>query len=253
MAIPKVYKTEAIVLKHFNLKEADRILTLYTPNLGKLSAVAKGVRRPKSRMGGHLELLTHCALMLTRGRNMDTINQSETISSFLPLREDLWRSSLALYAAELVSQFTVEHVENYHAYKLLLDTLHRLCETRNGELTLRFFEINLLTHLGYKPELYQCIACKHDLEPTANYFSASGGGVLCPACRSREALSRPVSLNALKVMRLCQQEDYSKVSKVKVKQELSMEIEGIMRQYIRYLLEREVKSVAWLDRLRREL
>jgi DNA repair protein RecO (recombination protein O) len=125
MAIPRVYKTEAIVLKHINLKEADRILTLYTPNQGKLSAVAKGVRRPKSRMGGHLEILTHCFLMLTRGRSMDTINQSETISSFLPLREDLWRSSLALYAVELVSQFTVEHVENYLAYRLLLDAKRR--------------------------------------------------------------------------------------------------------------------------------
>jgi DNA repair protein RecO (recombination protein O) len=241
MAIPKVYKTEAIVLKHINLKEADRILTLYTPNMGKLSAVAKGVRRPKSRMGGHLEMLTHCSLLLTRGRSMDTINQSETISSFRQLREDL------------VSQFTVEHVENYAAYSLLLDTLRRLCETRNGELVLRFFEINLLTHLGYKPELYQCIACKRDLEPTANYFSASGGGVLCPACRSKEPLSRPLSLNALKMMRLCQQDDYNKLNRVKVNQELSTELEGIMRQYIRYLLEREVKSVAWLDRLRREL
>src|SRR4030042_4683973 len=104
MATPRVYKTEAIVLKHINLKEADRILPLYTPNQGKWSAVAKGVRRPRSRMGGHLELLTHCTLMLTRGRSMDTINQCATIDSFLPLREDLWRSSLALYAAELVSQ-----------------------------------------------------------------------------------------------------------------------------------------------------
>ncbi len=253
MTAPKVYKTEAIILKHLNFKEADKILTLYTPHMGRLDAIARGVRRPRSKMGGHLELLTHCSLMLTRGRNLDTINQCTTLHSFLPLREDLWRSSLALYAAELVAQFTAEHVENYPVYRLLLDTLHRLCETRDGELALRFFEINLLTHLGYKPELYECIACKRDVEPTDNYFSASGGGVLCPACRSRETLSRPVSLNALKVMRLCQQGDYDRVRKVKVNDELAMEMEGIMRQYIRYLLEREVRSVAWLDRLRREM
>jgi len=121
MATPKVYKTHAIVLKRINLGEADKILTLYTPNLGKLSAIAKGVRRPKSKMGGHLELLTHCSLMLARGQNLDIITQSETISSFLPLRDDLWRSSLALYAAELVAQFTAEHVENYPIYRLFLD------------------------------------------------------------------------------------------------------------------------------------
>jgi len=252
MTIPKVYKTEAIVLKHVNLKEADKILTLYTPNMGKLSAVAKGVRRPKSKTGGHLELLSHCALMLTRGRNLDTVNQVQTISSFLPLREDLWRASLALYAAEMVSRFTVEHVENYPVYRLLLDTLKRLCDTQDGELTLRFFELNLLAHLGYQPELYDCISCKKPLEPTENCFSASGGGVLCPACRDREPLARPLSLNALKVMRLCQQSEYAKVRSVKVDGELMLEMESLLRGYIRYLLEREVKSVDWLDRLRRE-
>lgn len=252
MTIPKVYKTEAIVLKHVNLKEADKILTLYTPGMGKLSAVAKGVRRPRSKTGGHLELLSHCALMLTRGRNLDTVNQVQTISSFLPLREDLWRASLALYAAELVARFTVEHVENYPVYRLLLDTLKRLCDTQDGELTLRFFELNLLAHLGYQPELYDCISCKKPLEPTENFFSASGGGVLCPACRDREPLARPLSLNALKVMRLCQQSEYAKVRSVKVDGELMLEMESILRGYIRYLLEREVKSVDWLDRLRRE-
>jgi len=240
------------VLKRINLGEADKILTLYTPNLGKLSAIAKGVRRPRSKMGGHLELLTHCSLMLARGQNLDIITQSETISSFLPLRDNLWRASLALYAAELVEQLTAEHVENYPVYKLLLDTLHRLCETKDGELTLRYFELNLLTHLGYKPELHQCLGCKSPLEPTTNFFSTSGGGMLCPACREKEPLSQPISLNALKVMRFLQQSDYPRASRVRISEELSRELESLMRHYIRYTLEREVKSVAWLDRLRRE-
>lgn len=252
MTAPKVYKTEAIVLKRINLGEADKILTLYTPNLGKLSAIAKGVRRPKSKMGGHLELLTHCSLMLARGQNLDIITQSQTISSFLPLRSDLWRASLALYAVELVAQFTAEQVENYPVYKLLHDTLHRLCETDNGDLTLRYFELTLLTHLGYKPELHQCLGCKSPLEPTANFFSASSGGVLCPACGEKEPLSQPISLNALKVTRLLQQGDYQIASRVRMNEELSRELESLMRYYIRYLLEREVKSAAWLDRLRRE-
>jgi len=252
MAAPKVYKTQAIVLKRINLGEADKILTLYTPNLGKLSAIAKGVRRPKSKMGGHLELLTHCSLMLARGQNLDIITQSETISSFLPLRDDLWRSSLALYTTELVAQFTAEHVENYPIYKLLLDTLHHLCETNNGELTMRYFELNLLAYLGYKPELNRCLGCKSPLEPGSNLFSASGGGVLCPACREKEPLSQPISLNALKAMRFLQESDYAKASRLRINENLSREIETLMRHYIRYILEREVKSVAWLDRLRQE-
>ena len=252
MTAPKVYKTEAIVLKTLNVGEADKILTLYTPNLGKFSAMAKGVRRPKSKLGGHLGRLTHSSLMLARGRNLDVITQSETISSFLPLRGDLWRSSLALYAAELVDQFTVEHVENYPIFRLLLDTLHRLCETEDGELTLRYFELHLLTHLGYKPELHQCMACKSALEPVTNFFSPSGG-VLCPQCRQREPLSRPLSVNALKVLRFLASSDYTRASRLRLNSELSRELESLMRQYIRYHLEREVNSVEFLDRLRRDM
>jgi len=252
MTAPKVYKTEAIVLKHINVGEADKILTLYTPNLGKFSAIAKGVRRPRSKMGGHLELLTQCSLMLARGQNLDIITQSETISSFLPLRSDLWRTSLALYAAELVDQFTAENMENYPIFKLLLDTLHRLCETKDGELTLRYFELHLLAHLGYQPELHQCLACKSALEPTTNFFSP-GGGVLCPQCRDKEPLSRPISVNVLKVMRFLAGSDYTRASRLRLDPELSRELESLLRQYIRYLLEREVKSVEFLDRLRREM
>jgi DNA repair protein RecO (recombination protein O) len=249
---PRVYKTEAIVLKRVNVGEADKILTLYTPNLGKLSAVARGVRRPKSKLGGHLELFTHSSLMLARGQNLDTISQAETITSFMPLREDLWRSGLAFYAVELVHQFTAEHLENYLIYRLLLDTLHRLCQTQDGELALRYFELNLLTHLGYRPELHHCPDCGSPLEPTTNYFSVMSGGVLCPQCRVKDSMARRVSVNALKVMRFLQESDYQKASRLKLEAELSSELQGLTRQYIRYLLEREMKTVAWLDSLRRE-
>ncbi len=252
MSTPKVYKTEAIVLKRIILGEADKILVLYTPDMGKISAIAKGSRRPKSKLAGHLELLTHSQMMLARGQNLDVISQSETISGFLPLRDDLWRTSLALYAVEMVDQLTEEHIVNYPAYSLLLETLHHISESDDGELALRYFELNLLTHLGYKPELYECLRCKAQIEPTENYFSISDGGVLCPKCRTKASLCRPISLNALKTLRYWQSNDYEKSRKVKVSAELMQELEIILRQYIRYILERDLKSTAWLDRLKRE-
>ena len=252
MSTPKVYKTEAIVLKRIILGEADKILVLYTPDMGKISAIAKGSRRPKSKLAGHLELLTHSQMMLARGQNLDVISQSETISGFLPLRDDLWRTSLALYAVEMVDQLTEEHIVNYPAYSLLLETLHYISESDDGELALRYFELNLLTHLGYKPELYECLRCKAQIEPKENYFSVSDGGVLCPGCRAKSSLCRPISLNALKTLRYWQSNDYEKSRKVKVSAELMQELEIILRQYIRYILERDLKSTAWLDRLRRE-
>ena len=248
---PKVYKTEAIVLKRTNVGEADKILTLYTPHLGKMSAAARGVRRPKSKLGGHLELFTHVSLMLAKGRTLDSVSQAETVSGFLPLREDLWRSGMAYYVAELVHQFTPEHLENYSLYRLLLDTLHQLCHTEEGELVLRYFELNLLKDTGYRPELHRCVDCGAELQPTTNYFSAGAGGALCPQCQASDSLARPVSVNALKVMRFLLETDYARAVHLKLDGELSGEVEGIMRQYIRYLLEREMKTVVWLDSLRR--
>ena len=252
MTAPRVYRTEAIVLKRIKLGEADRILTLYTPYLGKFSAAAKGVRRPKSRLGGHVELLTHSMLLLARGKNLDIITQSQTIDSFMPLRNDLWRVSCAIYAAELVGQFTAERVENYLVFRLLLNTLGWLCQTQDGELTLRYFELHLLGHLGYRPELGQCVSCSSPLKLSACFFSSSGGGVLCTHCRDKEPIARPLSPGALGALNFLQNSGYAAASRLKMSQELSLELEQVMRGYIRYLLEREVKSVAWLDRLRRE-
>ena len=118
MPAPRVYKTEAIILRQRKLGEADKIITLYTPNYGKLEAVAKGVRRPKSRLAGHLEVLTYTSAMLAQGRNLDVVTQAQAIESFAPLRDDLNRLSRAFYAAELVDRFSPEGAESYHIFQL---------------------------------------------------------------------------------------------------------------------------------------
>jgi DNA repair protein RecO (recombination protein O) len=252
MTAPRLYNTEAIVLKKTDLSEADSILTLYTPHLGKLRAVAKGVRRPKSKLGGHVEPLTYSEMLLAHSPSLDIVTQSQTIESFLSLRDDLWRTSRSLYVVELIDRFTAEGEENYPLFKLLVDTLHWLCHARHSETILRYFELHLLTYLGYQPQLQQCLSCSSPLEPNTNFFSPSGGGVLCPHCHDREPIVYPLSLNALKVLRFLQRSDYASADRLRISPELSLELKQLMERYIRYLLEQEVKSVRWLDRLKRE-
>ena len=249
MSKPRNYQTEAIIIKKTKLGEADRILTLYTPHLGKIRAVAKGVRRPRSKLAGHLELLTHSLVSLARGRNLDTITGSQTINSFLPLKSDLQLTSYGLYATELIDQFTAEHIENYPLFQLLLKTLHCLCLGDN-ELALRYFELHLLNEVGYRPQLQQCVSCHQILEPTTNSFCPSAGGVLCPVCSQSQPVTHPVSVNALKVLRFLQSSDYNTAAKLKMNPELSHQLEMVMRDYLKYLLEREIKSAVWLDNLR---
>jgi len=252
MTKPRTYQTEAIIIKKIKLGEADRILTLYTPHLGKLRAVAKGVRRPRSKLAGHLELLTHSQITLARGRNLDTIIGSQTINSFLPLKSDLYLTSYALYAAELVDLFTVDNIENYPLFQLLLEAMLHLSQSSDKELILRYFELRLLSQVGYRPQLQQCVSCHSQLMPSGNSFCPGAGGMLCPSCSQSYPLTHPVSVNALKVLRFLQNSDYNTASKLKMNPELSREIEEVIRDYLKYLLEREVKSATWLDTLREQ-
>jgi DNA repair protein RecO (recombination protein O) len=252
MSKPRNYQTEAIIIKKIKLGEAGRILTLYTPHLGKIQAVAKGVRRPRSKLAGHLELLTHSLVSLARGRNIDTITGSQTINSFLPLKSDLRLTSYALYTTELVNQFTAEGIEDYPLFQLLLETMHRLCQGGDNELVQRYFELHLLNEVGYRPQLEQCVSCRSMLKSTTNSFCPGAGGMLCPSCRQSQPLTYPLSPNALRVLRLLQNNDYSTVSELKINPELAHQLEMVMRNYLRYLLEREIKSAAWLDTIREQ-
>ncbi|MCL0094897.1 DNA repair protein RecO [Dehalococcoidales bacterium] len=246
----RTYQTEAIIIKKTKRGEADRILTLYTPHLGKIQGVAKGVRRPRSKLAGHLELLTHSLVSLARGRNLDTIIGSQTINSFLPLKSDLQLISYGLYVTELIDQFTAENVENCPLFQLLLETMHRLCQASDNELVLRYFELHLLNEVGYRPQLQHCVSCHTKLKPTTNSFCPVAGGMLCPSCCLGQPLTYPLSVNALKVLRLLQSSDYRTVSRLKMNSALSQELEKIMRDYLKYLLEGKVKSTTWLDTLK---
>ena len=122
----RLYRAEAIVLRRMNLGEADRLLTLYTPEWGKIRVLAKGVRKPTSRKAGHLELFTHSRLLIAKGRSLDIVTQAETITPFLLLRKDLIRTSYAYYVAELVDRFLEEGEESPALFRLLLESLGHL-------------------------------------------------------------------------------------------------------------------------------
>ena len=252
MSKPRNYQTEALIIRKTRLGEADRILTLYTPQLGKIQAVAKGVRRPRSKMSGHLELLTHSLISLARGRNIDTVTNTRTITGFLPLKSDLWRGACALYTAELVDKFTADHVENQPLFHLLLDTWLELCRTDNHELVLRSFELHLLKAVGYRPELGHCVSCGAALKAVGNWFGLMAGGVLCPGCSPKHSLRYPVSPQALSVLRTLQN-DEAVTHQPGINPALARELEALMSRYLEHLLEREIKSARWLGSLRAQL
>jgi len=265
----RLYRTSGIVLHRQDFGEADRILTLFTPEYGKLRVIAKGVRRLTSRKKGHVELFTYSTLLIARGRDLDIVTQAETIRSFRGLREDLVRVTYAYYVAELVNRFTEERDENRPLFDLLLRTLEALAKAEDLRLVARFFELHLLDCIGYRPELHRCTACDAEIQPVDNFFNFESGGVVCPECAlgpmgengARERATAyhtpadtgyPLSVNLLKVLRFLQRESYATCQALRLQPATHAALERLMHGYIVYLLEREVKSIEFLETLRRQ-
>jgi DNA repair protein RecO (recombination protein O) len=251
----RLYRTEAVILRRQDIGEADRLLTLYTPQQGKLRAIAKGARKPTSRKAGHLELFLHSTLLVAKGQTLDIITQAETINAFRALREDLERTTYAHYVAELLDRFASEGQENQLAFQLLTATLQRLCDASDLRLAMRFYELRLLALEGYQPQLFRCLGCGDVIQPVVNYFHPEQGGILCPRCgegllTGHGSLVRPVAVNTLKVLRYLQTHNYEQCSRIRLKPNTHRDMEALMRHYITYILEHNLKSVAFLNRVR---
>jgi DNA repair protein RecO (recombination protein O) len=246
MRNPRVYATEAIVLRRTDFGEADRILTLFTPQKGKLRAVAKGVRRTTSRLAGHLEPFGRVQVLLATGRELDIVTQAEARERLDSLRDDLWHATGAWYCAELVDRFLQDADPHPRLYQLFTQTLLRLeqgaahpAESR-GWLALRYFELHLLDELGYRPALHQCAGCDTPLTPIENGYNAELGGALCPKCARYS--QRRISVDALKVLRLLQTSEWEAVPRLRLAPALQGEIEAILQATLRFHLDRDLKS-----------
>lgn len=249
----RIYRTEAVVLRRQDLGEADRLIAVYTPELGKLRIVAKGVRRPRSRKAGHLEPFTRVQLLLARGRELDIVTQAEAIDVYPNLRTDLIRMGHAAYAVELLDRVTVEAAENEDLYRLLVHTLERLSLGADPAVASRFYELRVLDLVGYRPELFRCLNCGTEIRPEDQYFSASAGGVVCPSCGPLVVDSRPMSLGTLKVLRHYQRNTFASVSGIRIRPEVHAELERLLEDYLTYILERRLNSPAFVRRVRRLL
>jgi len=245
-------RVEAVVLRHVDWGEADRLLWLFTREQGKMRAVAKGVRKPRSRKAGHLEPFTRVGLLLAEGREWFIVTQAEAVEVYLPLREDLVRMSYALYVVELLDRFTYEEGEHVGLYRLLVDTLGRLSSEAQPALATRYYELRLLDLVGFRPRLFECAGCGGVIQPEEQYFSAERGGVLCPRCGPQHAGARPISMMALKYLRHFQRSSYEDARRARLTPTLDREMEAIVQYYVTYLLERGLNTSPFLRQVRAE-
>lgn len=247
----RLYRTEAIILRRLDFGEADRLLVILTPEFGKRRVLARGVRKIRSRKAGHLERFMRTSLLLARGRELDVVSQAEVIHAHPHLREDLARSAMAHYAAELAEAFAPEGEEGRDLYRLLAETLDRLDREEDPNKALRYYEIHLLEVAGFRPQVEFCVHCGERLrEERGPYgFDPGRGGVLCPRCAPRFPAVRPLSRQSLKGIRWILRTPYPTFRASPLSARTLEEIGKVIARYLLAVLERRPRAAAFLDRL----
>ena len=248
------FRSQAIILRRRDFGESDRLLTLYTPQHGKLRAIAKGARKPSAKLSGHVELFARSDCVIHRGRSLDILTQAELVDPYLGLRDDLGRGAYANYVAELLDRFTADEEEDEGAlFQLLHETLKRIAEARDARLAARFFELHLLDLVGFKPELEECVVSRAQLLPEPQFFSHDEGGVVSRAAAPLVTTRlMELDFDTLKLLRHLQRSatNYAAVNSLRITERQHNNAERIMLAYLTHLLERKLESVDFIRRLR---
>ena len=199
-----VYKSKGIVLRSIRYSEADRILDLYTRDVGQVSAIAKGIRRTRSRFGARLEPLSCVDFVAYHGRTLDTVTQAETLRSFHGIREDLTLFETAASMVGSVRALSGGDEADRRVFNLLYNALDALetCDSgfENIEAALG---VKLSILAGYAPQLDVCLACGTDLDAASDplHFAPEHGGVLCQECRTATGDAFPLAPGTLESLR----------------------------------------------------
>jgi DNA repair protein RecO (recombination protein O) len=182
---------------------------------------------------------------------MFIVTQADTVDAYLPLRDDLVLTGHAAYALELLDRFTYDdQTENPTLFRLLTDTLSRLASRHDPWLVIRYYEMRLLDHVGFRPQLFECVNCGRAIQPEDQLFSFSGGGVICPRCGQGLKHLHNISVEALKYLRHFQRSSYAEAVRARPSPEVQKEAESLMQGYFTYLLERELNTPGFLKKIR---
>ncbi len=236
-----LYHDRGVVLRTYKLGEADRIVSILTRGHGKVRAVAKGVRKTKSRFGGRLEPVSHVDLLMYEGRGeLDIVSQAETVDAFRPLRDDLDRLGRAVSLLEAADQLSLEREANVRLYEMLVGALRTLA-TQDAPLVVSGFLLKALALEGYRPQVEACVACGTD-GPLVSW-AMEEGGLRCTAHRQGPAVS-PDAVVVLQDMlggRLAAALDEHRPPVVS-------EVDHLVVRAFEHHVERRLRSVGTLDR-----
>ena len=249
--MPLYNKTEAIVLGQHDFGEADKVVTLYTKEFGKLKAVAKGVRRIKCKFGSSMEPFSHNHLMLymQRKRELYVVTGSRIIRTHKELRENFDSFITGSYVVELVNKLTEPEEPNRRLFSLILETFQQI-PRQDRDIIIAIFVTKFLTNAGYKLNLEKCVFCEKPTPLTEQKkLSIQHGGVVCSKCQSRDLQAMVVSSLALKYLRKFEIVDLAKVGRIDIETSIKDELKRIIHFYLFHYLPGRLKTEEFMDKL----
>ncbi len=244
-------KTEAIVLGHHDFGEADKVVTLYTKEFGKLKAVAKGVRRVKSRFGSAMEPFSHDHLMLymPRKRNLYVVTGSRIIRTHKELRENFDSFITGSYLTEVVNKLTEPEEPNRHLFSLILQAFRQIPK-QDRDIIIVIFAVKFLADAGYKLILEKCVFCEKPIPlEEERKLSIQHGGLLCRKCQYRDVQAMDVSPLAVQYLKRIGMVDLTKLGKIKMENSIKDELKRIVHFYLSHHLPGRLKTEEFMEKL----
>lgn len=236
----KTVKTKGIIIAEKVMSDFDKMLTILTPNMGKIECVAKGSRRPKSLLMAGTQFLCFGDYMLYKGGENYSMNSCETIELFYNIRTDLDKLKYAVYITKIINDVTTENQNNYKILQLYLNTLYVISNTdKDLEFVTSIFRLRLLSTIGYRPEIEECKTCKEKENLTK--FSIRDNGFKCTACGKQDKGAIDMSETTKDAIRYIILSDAKKIYSFQVPKESIEELKIISKLYLTEKLEKEYK------------
>ena len=236
----RTVKTKGIIIAEKMMSDFDKILTILTPNMGKIECVAKGSRRPKSLLMAGTQFLCFGEYLLYKGSENYSMNSCETIELFYNIRTDLDKLKYAAYITKIINDVTTENQNNYKVLQLFLNTLYVISNTdKDLEFVTSVFRIRLLSIIGYRPEIEECKICKQ--KENLAKFSIKDNGFKCEACGKQDKGAIDMNETTKDAIRYIILADAKKIYSFQISKESIEELKIISKVYLTEKLEREYK------------
>lgn len=233
-------KVKGIILSENNMGDYDKMLTILTPNFGKISCAAKGARRPKSALLAGTQLFCFGEYLMYKGTSTYHINSCETIEMFYNIRTDLDKLKYAIHLNKIVQDITEENENCYNILQLYLNTLYTISETdKDMDLVVSIFKLRILCILGFTPRIMSCVNCKE--KEKLQYFSIRDNGLKCEACSRQDKSALYMSKSTLNAIKYTVTAPAKKLFSFNLKNEALEEFKLITKIYFNEKLEKEYK------------